>query len=513
MILMMVEPRPKPLRGLDKSTFPEGNNDSTRTNVITKGKNTAGMSQPRRLIALLLALTMAFAAPAAVAQGETIKNPNDPTPTTLYFHIFDTVNKFVINTQAMDSEVFEVGGANFPTTPDFGVSQVPGTGLPLNDGWDMNTIYGYSTAGPVEYGFIENGRPRFHPERGIAAQVDIDTADNNEDCVALGSETPACVVMYMDPRDAFGTSTAPTISPLMNLRLTVQEGDNPGLDADLDAGEDIMTGIARFHMANFNQAQAAAEGSPVQETPHPSGENTPILYPDEDGYVQVVVPMEVLQDYIPKKEAYNVRIDWFQSTDDGTSPVGKDDQFTTGWMRLGFDPDHLARLHMDITNPIYFSFIHPQVAANTLLIHAGGNSPWGTYDVDLDAVTIEMTHEGGSKVPQNQLKKILNSNEHVHGLHDEDAQMTYLWDFREFDAPLGEYTIDMTITNDAASAVATGQAKFIVTETEAIGIDTQGEVVEPTVKEEVVDTPTVGIVPALALLGAALFLARRRILE
>ncbi len=462
------------------------------------------MSKPRPLIALLIAASFIGMAPAASAQ-DTIQNPYESTPTTLYFHIFDTVNRFVINTQAMDSSVFEVGGANFPTTPDFGLD-VPGTGLPTNEGWDMNTIYGYSTAGPVEYGFIENGRPRFHPERGIAATVDIDTAASNPACAEVGLDAQAaCVILYLDPRDASGTSTAPSLSPLMTARITVQEGDNPGLDANLDEGADIMVGTKTFHMANFNEGETVTGASGNQG---PDG--NPILYPDSAGMVEVAIPLDILRDEITKKDAYNVRVDWYQSTGDGVTPVGKDDQFTTGWLRLGIDPDHLPRMELNVMNPVYFSFIHPQVAANTLLIHAGGNSPWGTYDVDLDAVTIEITHESGTKVPQNQLKKLLNSNEHVHGLHDEDAQMTYLWDFRDNNAELGEYTIDMTITNDAKSSVATGQAKFIVSETEAIGIDTTGEQVEPTASVDgEVDTPAAGLVPAIALLGAAVALIRR----
>src|SRR4051812_34356005 len=96
----------------------------------------------------------------ALPVGAQVANPTQSTPTTLYFHIFDTYNPFPVNTQPMDVAFFDVSGSNFPTV--------------ASQGYDFNTIRGFSTSGPVEYGFLENGRPRYHPERGIAADVKID---------------------------------------------------------------------------------------------------------------------------------------------------------------------------------------------------------------------------------------------------------------------------------------------------------------------------------------------------
>src|SRR5687767_9983654 len=120
----------------------------------------------RILLATLAAGLLALATPGQAQ----LSNPDGPTPTTLYFHIFDTLNAFPINTQPMDADFFRVGGTSFPTASNAVVSQQAGD-------FDFNTIRGFSTSGPVEYDFIENGLPRYHPERGIAADVRIDPAE------------------------------------------------------------------------------------------------------------------------------------------------------------------------------------------------------------------------------------------------------------------------------------------------------------------------------------------------
>jgi hypothetical protein len=503
------------------------------------------MSISRRGSAILIVLAAFVATPFATAQ-DSIDNPDESTPTTLYFHIFDTINRFVINTEPMDAEFFEVGGANFATTPGTGIEGSGVIGWNLEDGYDLNTVYGYSTAGPVEYEFIENGKPRFHPERGIAQEVIIDPS------------VQPMVYLYLDVRDAVGGS-AQSALPDFNVRVTLQEGDDPGLDAKLDDGRDIMSGRmtvqaidtdlqpgAKFlcdatccepgkediytdcqalylAFGGFRDSEPTKVDVPVDQALEGQSVGAQqFVIPDDNGIVQVIVPLTMHQDTIPKKEAYNVRLDWFTS-DPADGAVIPDDQLSTGWLRLASDPEHLTRMEFNVMNPIYFSFIHPQVAGGSLLIHAGGNSPWGTYDVNLEEVEIEVIHESGTKVPDNQLKKLLNSNEHVHGLHDEDAQMTFLWDFRDNEAEVGEYTIKMKITNDAvddngdyaASATAQGEAKFIISETEAIGLDTSGKIVEATstLDSGEVESPGVGAFGAMALLGAALIIARRRSFE
>lgn len=430
---------------------------------------------------LAIALTALFVV-AAPAQAQ-LSNPDQSTPTTLYFHIFDTFNAFPINTQPMDAEFFEVGGTSFPTVSNTIVSQQAGD-------YDFNTIRGFATSGPVEYDFIENGRPRFHPERGIAANVALDPA------------VQPVAYLYLDVRDLFSTDGEtgglPNALPSFTFRVTVRSGNQLGDDTALDAGSLIMSGQTKAHVVD---TQALGQNGPFAGQTAPDG--TPIFVPDETGIVEFAVPMTVADPSIPKADAYNVRIDWYQNP---SGEPGSDDQVAEGWVRLVSDPAHLPRLELAILNPVYLEYIHPQVAAGLLLIHVSTNSPWGTYDVDVANITVAID---GPSQPK-ELPQVVTQNTRVHGLHDRGAEVTYMWKFREEGAQNGEYGIRITVPNAAGTAVATGEASFVIEGKKAFGFDESGEEVAPAEGPGDKKSP-LPAAPAIALLVAALAaLARRR---
>lgn len=430
-----------------------------------------------RVVSVSLAAIL-LAAPASAQ----IDNPSASTPTTLYYHIFDTFNTFVINTQPMDVSFFEVGGTSFPTV----------SGTPANEAmgaqWDFNTIYGTSTAGPVEYGFIENGKPRFHHERGIAADVEIDT-----------SVQPVSY-LYIDVRDVTGQDEVSNILPELTVRFTMRTGDSPGTDADYDSGNLIMHGQKTATVCADGESDPAPAEQLCSDVVANASE---VLVPDAEGIVEFAVPLELEMGTIPKGDAFNMRIDWWQEEPSGQ--VCGEDQCAEGYMRLAADQDHLPRLEMNIVNPVYIEFIHPQVAAGTLLIHTGANSPWGTYD--LDTTNISVSVEGPTD--PGTLERVVAQNQHVHGLHDQAAEITYLWRFREADAEKGEYTIKLEVPNQAGTATATGQAGFTIDGKKAYGVDDTGEVVPESDQETSSDKSSPGP-GALIVIPLAVALLRRR---
>ncbi|MHB1260771.1 MAG: hypothetical protein ACYC2H_03550 [Thermoplasmatota archaeon] len=452
----------------------------------------------------LLASTLLLAAVPANAQ---LQNPDEPTPTTLYFHIFDTFNAFPINTQPMDADFFRVGGTSFPTASNTIISQQVGD-------YDFNTVRGFSTSGPVEYDFIENGLPRFHPERGIAADVTIDTS------------VQPVVHLYVDVRDLFSSDSHPqnltcsyacvgpvddAVNPVMDswnglpqalptytFRFTMRSGNQLGDDSALDAGGLIMIGETTAHLVDTH---VAGQNGLVAGQTAPDG--NPILVPDESGVIDLAILLDISEPQITKADSFNVRIDWFQNPgpDDAN-----DDQAAEGWMRLVSDPQHLPRLEMAIRNPVYIEYIHPEVAAGILLIHSCVNSPWGTYDVDVANITVAID---GPSAPA-QLQQVVSQNAHVHGLHDQCAEVTYLWRFREEAAQNGEYAIRLDVPNLAKNAQAEGQAGFTVEGKKAYGVDEGGNVVEPAAGSEGKKSPMpVAPMVALGLVGLAAFLRRR----
>ncbi|HEX2066885.1 MAG TPA: hypothetical protein VHI93_08750, partial [Candidatus Thermoplasmatota archaeon] len=207
----------------------------------------------RTLLCLAL-LTLVLATPA---QAE-VRNPTASTPTTLYFHIFDTFNRFPINTQEPDVAFFRVGGTNFPSI--------------ASQGFAFNTIRGFATSGPVEYDFIENGQPRFHPERGIARDVLIDKA------------VKPVAYLYLNVRDVLGTNVAPGILPSFTFAVTMREGNSAGTEAALDANPVIMEGRLTAHVASLGLCPAQLNLSPGDPAPDP------LVVPVCDGTANGLVP-------------------------------------------------------------------------------------------------------------------------------------------------------------------------------------------------------------------------------
>jgi MYXO-CTERM domain-containing protein len=107
------------------------------------------------------------------------------------------------------------------------------------------------------------------------------------------------------------------------------------------------------------------------------------------------------------------------------------------------------------------------------------------------------------------LQQVVAQNQHVHGLHHLDAEITYLWKFRDENAPNGEYTITMQVPNLAGNAIATGTAGFKIEGKRAFGIADTGVEVPNTAADESSDSPAVGFLAVLALAGAAIAIRRR----
>jgi hypothetical protein len=445
------------------------------------------------LAAVALALVLAPPAQAAAS-----------TPTTLYFHVFDTFNAFPINTQPMDVAFFEVGGTSFPTASHTIVSQEAGD-------YDFNTIRGFATSGPVEYNFIENGRPRFHPERGIARTVEI---DESVQPVAhlyvdvrdfLSSDTHpqnlTCTASCVEPADAVANQATsawgglPQAIPDLTFRFTMRDGNELGDTAALDAGQLIMSGQVTAHVVDTH---ALGANGVVAGQQGPDGR--PVYVPDESGVVDFSIPLSLSAARITKADSFNVRIDWYQNPSESPD---EDDSVSEGYLRLVSDRNHLPRLDMAIREPVYVEYVHPEVAAGVLLVHSCVNSPWGTYDVDVANITLAVT---GPSEPKG-LQQVVSQNAHVHGLHDRCAEVTYLWRFRDEGAQNGDYDLQLGVPNLAHTGTAAATAGFHLEGKKAYGLDESGKVVEPSRAEGGRDSPAV---PFVALLAGLLALAWRR---
>jgi hypothetical protein len=456
------------------------------------------MSGTKVIPIVALGLAALMIAPSATAQDST--HPLASTPTTLYFHIFDVFNNFPINTQIpQPNDFFQVGGTNFPTAV---ISETPEGQGKVN--YDFNTIYGYSTAGPVEYNFTENGQPRFHPERGIAADVLVDP---NANIVAGGAPSgkPAVAHIYVSVRDftgkSPGTTTAPNLLPSFTFNVEMRSGNQLGDPTALDATTLFMSGSRTAHLM-YSKTPADQQ---LNGTNAPDG--NVILVPNADGIVEYIIPMTYESGFtrITKADGYHMKITWSQPP---SGQPSSGDQFAEGFMRIVSSNTYHDRLDMAIMNPIYIDFVHPQVAAGLLLIHTAENSPWGTYDLDLRNMTVEVT---GPSTPQS-LTKITTQNSHVHNLHNKSAEVTYLWRYRDEAAAVGDYRIHVAVPNLAHTAVATADGGFHVDAKQAYGVDQNNQRVEnaPVSGNSSQKSPDASPFLAIGFLAMAALMWRRR---
>ncbi len=439
----------------------------------------------------LMALGVLFVAcvPATSAQtgAEGLTNPTKPTMTSLYFHIFDTFNAFPINTQVpLPDGFFEVGGTNFPTVVNGEAEQ----------NYDFNTIYGFATSGPVEYNFLENGQPRFHPERGIAREVKIDP------------NTPAFAYIYIDVRDVLGGQST-NVLPRFTVKVMMRDGNQVGPDSDLDANPEIMSGSLTAYLWSEKTAPPVTT---IQDPGCPGG-SCPVLW-SPDGTIEYKIPLvfkDPVAPKITKQDAYNVRVDWYQNP---TGDPAHNDKYAEGYMRLVSTNTYHPRITMAVTNPVYMAFIHPEVAAGILMIHTAANSPWGTYDIDVANMTVEVT---GPSTPRD-LPVYVAQNMHVHDLHDQNAEVTYLWRFRADDATVeggpareGDYNIRVTVQNMNHTATAIAVGSFHVDAKSAYGIDENRQVVTNVIGEDQgQSSPGASLLVIVVLIAGAVAIRRRK---
>lgn len=396
--------------------------------------------------------------------GAQISNANESTPVTLYFHI-NGFQDFPINTQppedfASDGVGRDLSGLTSTCLPEGTPNQLRG---------DFHTFYGYSSPGYVQYDELDkNGTIRVHEERGLAADVKINSAIEG--------------TLYWYLVADFGQRGAeldiPVIVPQVKVAATMRTGDEVGLgDSAYNSGSIISQGIS------------AAQDM----LPDPSAEG-PVIY-------EFQVPMTFESDLIPEKEAFNVRVDIMMDVPN-CNEAGS--ALMPGLVDVYTAKDHRPRMDMEIMNPVYVEYVHPQISGDRLIIHAGFGSPWGNYDVDETPGGIEVTMNGPSEAKSLRRAAVVQRT-HVHNHHFEPVDVTYVWPFESDGAELGEYEIDVLVWNDQRTGSSKGSA--VIDLESRTGLDAQGNEVGEEQLDESEDAPFVGVLPILALLGFAL---RRR---
>lgn len=452
---------------------------------------------------LLVASIVGLLAASMTVSAQTvgIQNPEQSTPTTLYFHL-NGFQDFPINTQKPDDRYAASEGIGiathstgcFPAAPD-GTAQT-------NKEW--HTYYGFSSPGYVEYDFDQDGEPRYHPERGISFDAEIDTASpfTLHWFLETSSGLPA--------QDGGDPNSVPFPLPNVQVQATIRTGDSITIDdKGYDAGEIIAQGTSEPAVLAADQTQGATYYS---DTGRP-------VYGFE-------IPMQIQQSTIPRETGYNVRVDVYIEDPAGVCTPGNG-YFMPNLVKLHTSAKHRPQMELNIMNPIRIEYVHPQFVGDDLVVHTSANSPWGNYDV---AETegpygvpggIEISITGPSEA-QSLEQVAFVQRHHEHNFHQEAVDISYLWPYKQDGARNGLYTVEFKVMNDQQTAVATATAQFEIGKGTIRGCgapqDSEGAKANTKCNEEVQvdgkikpkDSPGLGLVVLLAGLGAAAVLRRRR---
>lgn len=403
------------------------------------------------LLAFSLLGIAAMVIPTALAQDATagIANPTTPTPTTLYFHIIGH-DDMPINTQSPQDNWTAQDALGLGTAS----SSCAGVGADVPDqgfvGQEHHTFYGYSSPSIVEYNYLENGKPRTHPERGLSYDVQIDNS------------APWMLHWYLKTQavasntNAGGAdpNSAPVVVPNVVVRATVRSGDGISIGNKAYNSGDI---IAQGQSAPITLAGAATDQVNTDKT----GFEGYTAAADGSQIYGFALPLTINNPVIPKLTGYNVRIDVFMANPACSDPSNGGYVMANN-VRIYSDKDHRPRMTLNVDNPIRIEYMHPEFVGDELVVHTAENSPWGNYDVNNQqgGVELHITGPGFEGDPPHLARAAFVQRFHEHNFHTQAVDVTYAWAYKDDRAQLGTYTVTLTAKNLQETATAKGVTTF-----------------------------------------------------
>lgn len=376
----------------------------------------------RALLALLVLVPLAGA--QASVEPATVG-------TTLYFHLLD-VQDMPINTQEPDpafADAMAFGlGANTLTCLD------PATG-PASGGFtsqDYHVSHGYSSNSFVEYGSPSgDGRPRTHPERGLAYDIPLDRSVQPVLHWFLAEASPS------GPADA---QRAPL--PDVTVRAEVRASDSVSVDDKAyDTGLLLMDGATRPVTASGGQV--LGDGA-TQVTASQAGGRW--VY-------DFAVPLRIQTDLLPRVSGFTVRIDTQVA---GVPCAGG--KVMPATVEPFTDAAHRPRIELRHGEPLRAAEPVVASAAGQVTLRWNVTSAWGAYDVD--AANASLRVYGPAAVEPVLAATVQRTVEHGHLL--EPVEWTWTLDARGL--PDGRYTAVLEAPNLQRTATASAERVFYVHE-------------------------------------------------
>lgn len=409
-----------------------------------------------RFLAVAAAL---LASGSAAAQADDTGYAGEGVEVTLFGHLYDLLEAVPMTTHPMH-----------PEAPDLARGYSQPTVAP-NYGAQFNRVHFFNSMGPVEYN-ASLAQPRIHPEKGLALDLELDQ----------GKDILVSWYMSADAAEVQQAGFEPPVHagavPQLHVRAELRLGND--VRDDLNAGELVAAGEAVVDLVS-------APGAEIME---------------------IVVNLGPAQvDRIPRRESFNLGVEWFQTEGNGVQAL------MPGW-NVHTGPNAPNRLVLPVKNPIYLYFVEPQFHEDgKLAVNAAFLSPLGNYDVDPASLTISFQ---GPTQPKTLSQPVLIQHTYQHNDHNVAALNGWLWDYRTDGALPGNYTVTVRGTNLQGTATAEKSASFTLSAESEGGKTLDSDGVEVVTQDQLAaqrdEAPkrSPGFEAALLAAGLGLALAVRR---
>lgn len=339
---------------------------------------------------------------------------SDATCTVLYAHLFALLQGVPLTTQPPTNACPDLakGFTTFPAFP------------PLFDTASMDL---WTMVGPIEYPRV-GCEARLRPERGLAFEVRLDPRVALAFHWFLSADTDD-VSLLVDPSEP-DTGAMPCVE----VRVTLQTGRVFG------QGTVLAQGSARRTVLSSNVAEPrrlpqfdpCAEGDLVLAH-HPFLEVAPVH--------EFPVSLSPVGQPLPRDEGFVVRVEWSQVRDGPVEANQREWNVHSG-------ADYRNRLVVPVVSPLRMAPPHVErYGQHHLIINASVQSPWGTYDVDVDSIRLDVLDANGFVIPPRSLTGPLlgYSTDHHANVHPVNA--TWAWDFLKAQSSPGPYTVRVSASN------------------------------------------------------------------
>lgn len=174
---------------------------------------------------------------------------------------------------------------------------------------------------------------------------------------------------------------------------------------------------------------------------------------------------------VPKEDDIVVRFQWYQEEGDEKYILGVGFIVGTAWNVNGGE-DFPPTITYPVKNPLDVELVFPRFIHDKLVVLGVLNTPWGSYDVDMESIDLEVKDEAGDVVPvdPNTMQTSIDSSV-AHAGHYKPIDVTWVWDYQTQGLDPGTYTATVKATNFQGSYSTQTESTFTIT-SEGTGGDT-----------------------------------------